>query len=102
MFNNNLTLKSVKLHLPYEFKLAILGIVPAGFEGRKKIYLLQILLAAAKKMITINWLDPHPPSHAQWLSKVKEIRDMERLTYLVRLQNDQFTRRWTPFMCLEV
>ena len=47
-------------NLPQNFKTAILGIVPAGFEGRAKIYLLHILLAAAKKLITIHWLDVHP------------------------------------------
>merc|ERR1712082_145103 len=84
--------------LPLEFKTAILGVIPAGFEGRKKVYLLQIMLAAAKKLITINWLGKHPPTHEQWLNKIKEIRDMEEITYLVRLQYEHFTRRWTPFV----
>ena len=59
-------------------------------------------LAAAKKLITIHWLDVHPPTYLQWLKKVKEIRDMERLTYLVRLQNDHSIKKWTPFVCLKL
>ena len=90
------------MQIPQDFKTAILGITPTGFEGRKNIYLLQILLAAAKKTITINWLGVHPPTHEQWLNKIKEIRDMERITYLVRLQNEQFIKKWTPFVRIEV
>ena len=88
--------------LPHDFKTAILGIIPTGFEGRKNIYLLQILLTAAKKTITINWLGAHPPTRDQWLSKVKEIRDMERITYLLRLQKEQYNKKWAPFALIEV
>ena len=84
-----------------EFKIAILGVVPTGLEGRARVYLLQILLAAAKKTITINWLGKNPPTHKQWIDKVREIRDMEEITYLVRLQMDHFIKRWTPFTRIE-
>ena len=82
--------------IPQDFNTAILGTVPTGLEGRKNTYLLQILLIAAKKMITINWLNPHPPTYEQWRDKVREIRDMERITYWVRLQDEVINRRWAP------
>ncbi len=42
--------------LPRDPLLAILGVIPEAGMSRKKIYLLHILFAAAKKAITLNWL----------------------------------------------
>uniref|UniRef100_A0A3P9APB4 Uncharacterized protein n=1 Tax=Esox lucius TaxID=8010 RepID=A0A3P9APB4_ESOLU len=36
--------------------VAILGVKPVGVHSRKKMYLLQMLLIAAKKAISIKWL----------------------------------------------
>ena len=43
--------------LPKDPKVALLGVIPEGIEGRAKRYLLQILLTAALKCITIKWLN---------------------------------------------
>lgn len=41
-------------------KLAILGVIPLGINGRSKNYLLQIFVTAALKCITTKWLKPDP------------------------------------------
>ena len=46
--------------------VALLGLLPRGMEGRAKKYLLQTLLAAAIKCITVRWLKPDPPTHNMW------------------------------------
>ena len=43
-------------------KVAILGVIPEGIEGRAKKYLLQILLTAAIQCISMKWLKPDPPT----------------------------------------
>ena len=74
----------------------LLGMVPEGIEGRAKIYLLHILLTAAIKCITIKWLKPDPPTYNMWVVKVREIYQVEQITYALRLQSDLFFKRWTP------
>uniref|UniRef100_A0A3P8XXY2 Reverse transcriptase zinc-binding domain-containing protein n=1 Tax=Esox lucius TaxID=8010 RepID=A0A3P8XXY2_ESOLU len=44
--------------------VAILGVKPVGVHSRKNMYLLQILLIAAKKAITIKWLKNESPNQA--------------------------------------
>ena len=51
-------------------------------------YLLQILTAAAKKAITHKWLQTDLPTVDNWINIIKEIHEMERLTFLLQLRND--------------
>lgn len=84
--------------LPKDPKVALLGVIPEGIEGRAKRYLLQILLTAALKCITIKWLNLDPPTYSMWIQKVWEIYQMEQITYSLRLQKDAFIKRWSPVM----
>lgn len=54
-------------------EVAILGVIPVGIEGRDKRHLLQILLTAALKCITIKWLKSDPPTYTMWTEKIWEI-----------------------------
>lgn len=83
--------------LPRDPLLAILGAIPDAGISRKKIYLLHILLAAAKKAITLNWLKKDSPTLDTFQSVVKRIYTMEKITFVLRLQNAQFTDRWAPW-----
>ena len=62
------------------------------------MYLLQILLVAAKKTITIKWLKKEPPNQAEWLTTIRNIYTMEKMTYSLRLQRELFIERWAPLM----
>lgn len=81
-------------------KVALLGVVPEGIEGRANKYIFQILLSAALKCITIKWLKPDPPTYNMWVGKIWEIYQMEQITYSLRLQKDTFTKRWSPLMAI--
>ena len=71
-------------------------LLPRGMEGRAKKYLLHILLATAIKCITVRWTKPDPPTHNMWTEKIKEIYQMEQITYSLRHSKIIFTKRWSP------
>lgn len=54
--------------------LAIFGTISEAVMSRKKINLLHIRLAAAKKAITLSWLKKDPPTYDTWQSVVKGIK----------------------------
>lgn len=76
-------------------RVVLLGSIPEGFEGRAKIYLLQILLGAVSR-----WLKLEPPTYNMWLIKVWELYEMEQITYAITLQRPTFIKRWSPVMSL--
>lgn len=78
--------------------IAILGIKPVVIHSGKKMHLLQILLIAAKKAITIKWFKNESPNQAEWLTNLRNIYTMEKITYSLRLQRELFIERWAPLM----
>ena len=85
------------LDLPLTFSSYILGCIPTDNLNTTtdKVYILNVLLLIAKKMITISWKKPSPPTMKLWTNKLKDIYTMERLTAQLRLKNDSFQRKWT-------
>ena len=63
---------------------------------KDQCYMLHILLMIAKKIITINWMKPSPPTIAQWIQKVRQVNTMENMTAILQLKVPIFVRRWTP------
>ena len=57
-------------------------------------YLVKILLVAAKKAITKNWLRKETPDYKQWRNIMDNIEEMEKMTFRIRVRNDLFERRW--------
>lgn len=86
--------------IPQDLAVAVLGVIPIGLDRRAKKYLLNILLTAALKCITIRWMKPDPPTYNIWIQKVWDIYQMERITYILRLQEPIFTERWRPALVL--
>lgn len=82
--------------IPRDLTVAVLGITPPGMHGRTTAYLLNILFTAALKCITISWMKTESPSFSAWIQKVKELYQMEKITYLLRLQLHIFRSRWSP------
>ena len=80
--------------------VALLVAMPEGLDGRTKKYLLNILLTAALKCITIKWLKPDPPTYNIWTQKVWDIYQMEQITYSLRLQKSIFPKRCGPVSAL--
>jgi len=61
---------------------------------KEDLYLTKVLLAASKKAVTRNWLNVNAPKQEQWLEIVQEILVMEKLTYLLRLKENVFEKKW--------
>ncbi len=78
--------------IPLTFTTLYLGDLPEAITGNDR-YLLKILTVAAKKAITRKWLQTDPPTITNWLEIIKEIHEMERLTFLLRLKNDLYCAR---------
>ena len=62
------------------------------------LYLIKALLAASKKITTRAWYKADPPTKKQWLGVVEEIYDMERFTYILRVQERKFESRWEKWV----
>lgn len=63
-------------------------------------YVVKILLAAAKKAIPRKGYREEPPTLRNWMDTVEEILKMERLTYILRLQQAKFDKKcekWTEY-----
>lgn len=82
--------------IPKDATVALLGIMPVSMQGRAKSYLLNILFTAALKCITIKWMQVEPPCYNVWVQKVRELYQMEKITYSLRLQKSVFSLRWSP------
>lgn len=72
------------IYIPKEPLYALLGVAPQGFERRDDMYLLQILLVAAVKELTVNWLKPTVPTFQSWKDRVWELYRMEKITHNLR------------------
>ncbi len=78
------------------FILLYLGNLPDEITGSDR-YLLKIFIAAAKKAIQTD-----PPMNDNWLEIIREIHEMERLTFLLRLENKLYNKRWEKWIkCIE-
>ena len=80
-----------KIRIPQDPLTALLGV-----ERRDNLYLLQILLAATTKEITVNWLKPTVPTCQSWIERVWQLYRMEEITFNLRLQRETFLKRWSP------
>lgn len=74
-----------------------MGDIPEDITGNDR-YLFKILTVTAKKGITRKWLQNDPPTVDSWLEIIKEIYEMERLTFLLRLKSNLYIARWTKWL----
>ena len=88
--------KCLNVNLPFKPSCFVLGILPDDLENYNQRILLLVFLLIAKKMITISWLRPQPPTVTQWREKVKDVYYMENITARLHLKIDVFLNRWSP------
>ncbi len=84
----------------HDFCNIYLGNIPPTMNVADK-YLIKIMLVASKKAITRRWLSKESPSIEEWIAIVKEIYDVEKLTFSLNLCMDEFTtywRKWTTHL----
>ena len=78
-------MKELKEIIDYGLVLYLGNLVQENMQSGD-IYLIKALLAASKKTITRAWYEADPPIKKQWLGVVKEIYNMERFMYILRVQ----------------
>lgn len=82
----------IGLHLPRDPLLAIIGVILKTVMSRKKKHSLHGILAAAKKSNNIELaLKKDPPADDTRQSVVKVIYTMEKITFMLRLQDAEFS-----------
>ena len=86
----------LNIDLPLTPQFYIIGVLPKGRWEKKKLYLLRVLILIARKMITLSWLKPLPPTVLQWQERVKKVYFMEKITAHLHLKMDIFRIRWAP------
>lgn len=83
------------VEIPLEPRFVILGIFPHNLKSKCNFNQLQILILIAKKMITVSWLKPQPPTVIQWKNKLKEVYVMEQITARLQMKMDLFLDKWS-------
>ena len=73
----------------------ILGNMVSDGVGKKNLYLLRALVLIAHKIITVNWLKPHPSTLDQWLQRLKSVNCMESVTANLQLKSESYVEIWT-------
>lgn len=82
------------MNSPLDPLIFLLGAIPQETYSSDPRYMLQILLLIAKKMITVNWKDPNPPTITQWVQRLKMVYTMEQMTASLQLIMDTFEQWW--------
>ena len=86
----------LNIDLPLDPKIYIIGLVPEGLADKQVVCILHMLLLVARKMITLSWLQPLPPTINQWHERVLKVYTMEKITAKLQMKYDVFLRNWAP------
>ena len=86
----------LKLQIPFTCITLYLGDIPETIMGNDR-YLFKVFTAAAKKAVTHKWFQTDPPTVDNWLEIMKDIQEMKRLTFALRLQTDSYILKWTKW-----
>ena len=76
----------------------VLGVLPCDFLCKEKMYLFKVIIMVARKMITMSWCKPLPPTVDQWKERLLRVYTMEKITAKLNLDMALFKRRWTPLI----
>ena len=85
--------KIFRRDIQIEPQLALLDILQLAYD-KEQVDILHILMMVARKMITINWMNPNPPTIQQWQQKIKQVYNMESLTAQLQMKMELFGKRW--------
>lgn len=87
--------KCLGVNIPLDPTFVLLGIFPIHFKPNCNKNILKILILIAKKMVTVSWLKPQPPTITQWKNKLKEVYHMEQITARLQMGTDIFNNKWS-------
>ncbi len=69
------------------------GFPPDQFS-KSHLFALHILLMAARKIITVNWMKVHQPTLKEWTQRLNQIYIFEKMTADLQLRLDIFQQTW--------
>ena len=88
-------LKKLKIELPYDPAIVLLGIYPKDTDVVKRRAICTPMFIATMAMVTKLWKEPRYPSTDEWIRKIRSIYKME---YYVSIRKDEyptFVSAWT-------
>lgn len=89
---------TTQIVIPFEFMTLCLGLKPDTEKGPENKYMYNILLLSSKKAITRKWLVKDSPTIEDWIKVVQDIFIMEKLTFILRLEQDKFESYWKTWI----
>lgn len=91
--------KLTETAIPIKVKICLLHIYPECFPvSTKKQRLIHFYLIQAKHVIALKWKDTMQPNISHWIGEMSCNLTLEKRTYLVNGQIEDFTRR-RPLYC---
>ena len=87
--------KIFRTDIPLDPLSTLLDHTQEQMYNKDQCYIMHILLTVARKMITINWMQPGPPTIDMWVKKVRQIYKMEHMTAQLQLKLGRFEEKWT-------
>ena len=91
-------LKKLKIELPYDPAIALLGICPKDTDGVKRRTICTPTFIAAMATVTKLWKEPRCPSTDEWIKKIWSIYTME---YYASFRKDKYPTFVSTWMGLE-
>ena len=91
-------LKKLKIDLPYDQAIALLGIYPKVIDSMKRQDTCTQMLIAAMSTIARLWKEPRCPSKDEWIKKMWFMYTME---YYSAIRNDKYPPFASTWMELE-
>lgn len=88
--------KILHMDIPFDPVFILLEKTTEQNFSKDLCYILHVLLMIARKMITMHWMQPEPPTVAQWRLRCNQVQLMENMTAILQLKLPLFLRRWTP------
>ena len=91
-------LKELKIDLPYDPAIALLGIYPKDTDAVKRWDTCTLMFLAAMSTIAKLWKEPRCPSKDEWIKKMWFMYTME---YSSAIRNDEYPPFASTWMELE-
>ena len=91
-------LKKLKIELPYDPKIALLGIYPNNTDVMKRRAICTPVFIAAMATVAKLWKEPRRPSMDEWIRKMWSIYTME---YYASIRKDEYPTFISTWMILE-
>ena len=87
-------LKKLKIELPYDPAIALLGIYPKDTDVVKRRAICTPMFTAAMSTIAKLWKEPRCPSTDEWIKKMWSIYTMECYSAIRKDEYPTFTSTW--------